>query len=136
MRIFHFNEQGALLGEGRADADPMQPERWLIPAQSTTIEPPTALPGHHVLFDGSAWKQEPLPEPIAEMPVNQPSAADLRRFDIHADLTSIDYDSVRPSRAIALAIAAGQVPAAADVAKLAELEQRAEALRNELRALS
>lgn len=135
MRIFHFDEAGTLLGAGRADADPLQPGAWLIPAQATTVEPPPPLAGHRAVFDGFAWVQEPLPQPTEEPALPEPSAADIRRAEILSALSMLDAESVRPARAVALAVAAGQVPAAADVAKLAELEQRAQDLRNELRTL-
>lgn len=79
-----------------------------------------------------------LPSGCVEIDVKEigvSNAVNPKRWDILSALAAIDTESVRPSRAVALAIAAGQVPAAADVAKLAELEQRAQDLRNELRTL-
>lgn len=136
MRIFHFDEQGAYLGEGIADADPMQQGAWLIPAQATTIEPPPALAAHRAVFDGFAWVQEPLPEPTPEPTPPEPTAAEIRRSEIMVALSGIDQRSVRPARAVALAIAAGQVPNAADVQTLAKLETQAVALRAELSSLA
>lgn len=135
MRIFHFDEQGALLGEGQADADPMQAGAWLIPAQATTMEPPPPLAGHRAVFDGFVWVQEPLPEPTPEPTPPEPTAADIRRGEIMGELFTIDQKSARPARAIALAIAAAQQPNAADVQTLADLETQAVALRAELAQL-
>lgn len=147
MRIFHIDENGTLIGEGRADADPLQPGAWLIPAQATTVEPPQPIEGSVRRFVAGGWEYHDLPEPEPEPSPVEPepvpetetpppmSATDRRRVEILSALAMIDAESMRPARAVALAVAAGQVPAAADVAKLAELEQRAQDLRNELRLL-
>ena len=69
----------------------------------------------------------PAPDPVA------PAA--IRRAEIEAELTAIDAASARPLRAILAATTSGGTADPADVAKLAELEAQAKALRTELASL-
>ena len=69
----------------------------------------------------------PAPDPVA------PAA--IRRAEIEAELTAIDAASARPLRAILAATTSGGAADPADVAKLAELEAQAKALRTELASL-
>lgn len=134
MKIYHYDDAGQLVGEGSADADPLQPGAWLIPAQATAIEPPQfAMTGHRVFFNGSEWIQEALPEPQEE---SKPTASEIRRAEIMAELYRIDAASSRPARAVAYAIANGNQAEAADVAQLGALEAQAQSLRAELKALA
>ena len=80
------------------------------------------------------WTIAPLPEP-APAPEPQTPAA-IRRAEIEAELTAIDAASARPLRAILAATTSGGTADAADVAKLAELEAQAKALREELATLA
>jgi hypothetical protein len=38
-----------------ADPDPMEPDNWLIPANSTTEKPPAASDTHWPYWDGEKW---------------------------------------------------------------------------------
>ena len=69
---------------------------------------------------------------IAPEPV---TPAAIRRAEIEAELTAIDAASARPLRAILTATTSGGTADPADVAKLAELEAQAKALRTELASL-
>lgn len=69
---------------------------------------------------------------IAPEPV---TPADIRRAEIEAELAEIDAASARPLRAILTATTSGGTADATDVAKLAELEAQARALRTELASL-
>ena len=79
------------------------------------------------------WTIAPTPEP-APAPEPQTPAA-IRRAEIEAELTDIDAASARPLRAILTATTSGGTADPADVAKLAELEAQAKALRTELASL-
>lgn len=64
MQIFNYDPPtGRYIGAGKADADPMQPGEWLLPAFSTVKEPPTVPAGHVAVFDrvADAWAVHPLP---------------------------------------------------------------------------
>ena len=56
--------------------------------------------------------------------------------EIKAELQSIDAQSGRPARAVALASVKGAAPDPEDIAKLEELEVQAQALREELRGIT
>lgn len=79
------------------------------------------------------WTIAPTPEP-APAPEPQTPAA-IRIAEIEAELTAIDAASARPLRAILTATTSGGTADPADVAKLAELEAQAKALRTELASL-
>ena len=79
------------------------------------------------------WTIAPVPESApAPAPV---TPAAIRRAEIEAELTAIDAASARPLRAILTATTSGGTADPADVAKLAELEAQAKALRTELASL-
>lgn len=112
-----------------------------------TLTPPPAYDSWtHRLVEGTpeqregkwyqTWTLEPVthtPEEEAECVRQQKSA---RIADIKADLDRIDAQSVRPARAVYLALSRGDTPAQADIDKLAELESQAVALRTELQSLA
>ena len=88
---------------------------------------------------GQGWRHDPdsdlwtAPEPTpGPGPV---TPAEIRRAEIDAELTAIDAASARPLRAILAATVSGGTADPADVAKLAELEAQAKALRTELASL-
>lgn len=71
MKIHHYNETtGEWVGEGVADADPLEAGRWLIPAHATTEQPPEPGEGKFVAWNGTAWEVRditpppPEPEPV------------------------------------------------------------------------
>ena len=83
----------------------------------------------------------PLPEGAVterpEKPAPTPQEIDsAREVEIKAELQSIDAQSGRPARAVALATVRGESPDTEDVARLEELEVQAQALREELRQIT
>ena len=81
----------------------------------------------YVFADGTIYIPAPPPEPTAE---------EVRRAEIDVALTTIDAASARPLRAILAATTSGGTADPADVAKLAELEVQAKALREEIATLA
>lgn len=135
MKIHHYHpETLEYLGEGAAEADPLEPGRWLIPAHATTDAPPPEQAGKTRHFVAAAWEYRDIPPPPPEPPA--PTAAQIRAGEIRARLAQIDQDSIRPARAVAAALAAGQPAPAFDAGKLANLETEAAALRAELATLT
>ena len=83
----------------------------------------------------------PLPEgAVTERPEKPaPTQQEIdfaREAEIKAELQSIDAQSGRPARAVALASVKGAAPDPEDIAKLEELEVQAQALREELRGIA
>lgn len=130
MKIYHYEkDRGLFLGEGMADTDPMRGGFWIIPANATTKAPPADVAEKTRHWSGTKWVYQnvpELPEPDAE-----PTPAQARRKDILLTLEAIDTESVRPARALSLALVDASVPNAYDVQKLVDLEAQAKALRAE-----
>ena len=92
------------------------------------------------------WAERPtgyftLEEWQAAHPDPEPSSTQqeidfAREAEIKAELQSIDAQSGRPARAVALASAKGVAPDPGDIAKLEELEVQAQALLEELRGIA
>lgn len=60
MLIYWLNPVSReFVGVGTANEDPLTPGRYAIPADATTVEPPTAEEGCARVFDGEAWSQVP-----------------------------------------------------------------------------
>lgn len=60
MKIFHYsNDTGEYFGEGVADINPVDTDDYIIPAFSTTIEPPVKQDGFTAVFDGEQWSMVP-----------------------------------------------------------------------------
>lgn len=99
--------------------------------------------------DGDDWQSPPryteelgpLPEGAVTERPEKPAPTrqeidSVREVEIKAELQSIDAQSGRPARAVALASVKGGAPDPEDVAKLEELEAQAQALREELRQIA
>ncbi|MDO8771931.1 MAG: hypothetical protein Q7K57_25100 [Burkholderiaceae bacterium] len=79
MNIYHFHPYtGAYLGQGMADADPLEPGNWLHPAHSTLIAPPAVGAGFFARFVDGAWlveavplEPEPTPPTLAEIKLSK-----------------------------------------------------------------
>lgn len=134
MKIYHYeNDSGKFTGEGIADANPKKAGAFLVPANATTKAPPAEVAGKSRNWTGTEWELQDLPAVAPEG--EQPTAEQQRRKDIFLTLEAIDMESVRPARAVSIALANATEPAAFDVQKLAALEAQAQTLRAELAAL-
>jgi hypothetical protein len=72
MKIHHYDQNtGEYLGEGVADADPLEPGRWLIPANATNVQPPEHVEGSTRHFLAGGWEYRDIPAPVPE-PVPEP----------------------------------------------------------------
>lgn len=69
MKIFHYHpETGAFVGEGIADASPLEPGVWLIPAYATTVHPPEPKKGKQAVMVNGTWQVLPIPQPEPVQP--------------------------------------------------------------------
>jgi len=80
LRVYSYNRvTGGLIGEDRADVDPLQPDKWILPAHSTPKAPPEDIPpGQRAIFDPEAdqWNLEPIPAAAAPEPVFELTGAE------------------------------------------------------------
>ncbi len=136
MKIYHYSEQGEFIAEGMADPDPMSPGSWLVPANATNVEPPKEVQGRKRIFIAGGWEFKDVPAEESKEELPAPTAEEIRRGEIVAELYRIDTASTRPARAIAYAMASGGAADPADVAQLGALEAQAQSLRAELRTIA
>lgn len=56
MNIYNFHpETGEFIGRGLADADPLEPGNWLIPAYACKKAPPLVGENKVAVWNGSSW---------------------------------------------------------------------------------
>ena len=73
MKVYQTDAQGYFVGVTTADADPLNPTEWLIPAGCVVAEPHDAPEGSQLKWDGSKWVNEVIPvEPEPEAPEPTP----------------------------------------------------------------
>lgn len=81
MNIFHFNPTTkAYLGQSPANESPREPGVYILPANSTSVEPPVARDGFVPVWGGSNWQVEPFPVPLEPAALPVIPSADLRRI--------------------------------------------------------
>lgn len=92
MKIYHHDsETGLFIGEGLADADPLEPDNWLIPAQATTVAPPEHVEGSTRHFVAGGWEYREIPQPEPEPEPVQADPLDLCKADAKFRLTDTDW---------------------------------------------
>lgn len=136
--VSQLDAAGYFVGETIAHESPLEPGKFLIPGGAIDREPPQAIePGKRYRPAAKGWEAEDIPETPATKPepTQQPTPQELKRGDIIRRLAQIDLESIRPARAVAVALAEGQPVNAFDAAKLDNLETEAAALRAELASL-
>lgn len=105
MLVYHFDQvTGQHVGMSDADASPLEPGVYLIPAFATDKKPPVAPEGKFASFDGSKWalrdiptpEQEPEPEPVV-LTDDQRIAAlrDAVQEYIDAKARTMGYDDIK-----------------------------------------
>lgn len=89
--IYNYDETtGQYISFSQARIDPRNPDRVLMPANSTEIEPPVTPEGKYAVFDGEAWGLLDIPvEAPAEDPVLSP--LDLAKADRDSALSDMVY---------------------------------------------
>lgn len=69
MKIWNYDPiSGVLVGEGVADASPLENDVFLIPANATEIAPPEIPNGKLAVFIDGAWQLVNIPTPPPETP--------------------------------------------------------------------
>ena len=103
---------------------------WLPTDGDDWQSPPRYTEELGPLPDGAVTERPEKPAPTRQ------EIDSVREVEIKAELQSIDAQSGRPARAVALATVRGESPDTEDVARLEELEDQAQALREELRQIT
>ena len=85
MKVYNYNDNGEFIGVDEADVSPLEEDVFLIPANATTIEPPTQIEGKKLVFASGIWNLVDITILSEEIPP-QPSQSDL----IKAELASLD----------------------------------------------
>lgn len=116
-----------------ADESPEEPGNFLIPGGCVDLLPPDEAPGKRYRPDGEVWIEEDIPSVLEPEPPLDTGPD--RKAEILAELCDIDASSIRPSREVAAAISAASPIPEFSASKLAALEARALALRQELATL-
>lgn len=108
------------------------------------ITPPAYDSWTHRLVEGTPeqrdgkWYQTWTLEPVTHTPEEEAERgrqyAEARISEIKAGLDMVDAQSVRPARAVYLALSKGETPDPADVERLSALEAQAVTLRAELQS--
>ena len=94
MKVYQTDPQGYFVGVTTADADPLNPTEWLIPAGCVIEAPHDALDGSMVKWDGSQWVNEVIPvEPEPEEPEPAPKDV-LVRSERDMLLAACDWTQV------------------------------------------
>lgn len=117
----HMDSKGTKIG-GTPYWQPAEGDDWQSPPRYTEELGP--------LPDGAVTERPEKPAPTRQ------EIDSVREVEIKAELQSIDAQSGRPARAVALATVRGESPDTEDVARLEELEVQAQALREELRQIA
>lgn len=81
MTIYHFHPQnGLLVGASEADASPLAPGEFIIPAFATLTEPPAPEEGKNRAWNGSAWVMQDIPPAPEPEPEPEPTAPTVESF--------------------------------------------------------
>ncbi len=95
MNLYQTNNLGHLIGVTSADKDPLDLDNWLIPAGCVEIEPPAFKDGFLVVWSGSKWSYEAIPEPEEEPDLTQEEVKAKERADriflLKMNLRETDY---------------------------------------------
>lgn len=80
MQIYHYHPTTReFLGVGTADASPLEPGTYLIPAHATTVAAPTPVSGKVRVWNSGAWTYQDIPAGTPTVdPEYEPSLADLK----------------------------------------------------------
>ncbi len=72
MVVYSYDSNGVYIGESEAFQNPLEEDEFLIPANATTIAPPTVGADEYTVFNGKGWDivklpaNENQPEPTAD----------------------------------------------------------------------
>lgn len=59
MIIYHYDDQNIYAGSSQAQADPLEPEKFLLPRQAVEIAPPDCGQNETPVWTGQGWEIQP-----------------------------------------------------------------------------
>ena len=69
--VYTYDKDGYHVGQTVCQPNPRKPGEYLLPANSTTIDPGTAPQDKVMKFDGTLWVAEDIPAPIVPTPTQE-----------------------------------------------------------------
>lgn len=103
MKAYRYNKKSKKYeGEVNCQIDPLESktkgeEVWLLPAYSTFEVPLEEKEGFDVVWNGSAWEYQEIPEPEPEPEPTPEEKIRMRVAELKAELTSTDYKIIKCS---------------------------------------
>lgn len=80
LLVYSFNPHtGEYVGEDEAHPSPLEPGKFLIPANATEISPPAKKDKFFRKFDGTNWVYEAIAEPVVKESTTDELAVEARR---------------------------------------------------------
>ena len=95
MNVYQTDAFGYFAGVTSADQDPLDLDNWLIPAGCVEVEPPALKDGFLIVWSGSEWSYEAIPEPEVEPEPTQEEVEAKEKADrislLKINLRETDY---------------------------------------------
>lgn len=133
MKAYKYNEETQKYeGEVMRHRDPLESQKaghdvWLMPANATDVEPLEQKDGFDIVWNGSAWEYQEIPQPEPE-PEPTPEEIKQRQIDeLKFQLNSTDYKIIKCSEC---SLAGEELPY-----DIVELHRQRQAIRDEINEL-
>lgn len=90
------------VGEVNCQIDPIATQRagedvWLLPANSTYETPPPSRDGFDIVWNGSAWECQEIPQPEPAPEPTPEEQKQMRITELKAELDGTDYKIIKCS---------------------------------------
>lgn len=103
MKIYNYDDNGIFINESLADESPLEPGVFLIPACSTTIEPPEYKDGFYIKFNSElnefVYEEKPIEVKEADNELSEEELeAQLQEqanAEARAKLNGLDWKVIR-----------------------------------------
>ena len=133
MKAYRYNPATKKYeGEVNCQLDPLETkikgeEVWLLPANSTYETPPPSRDGFDIVWNGSAWECQEIPQPEPAPEPTPEEQKQMRITELKAQLDGTDYKIIKCSE---YSLAGVELPY-----NVAELHAERQALRDEINEL-
>lgn len=103
MKIYNYDDNGIFINEGIADESPLEPGVFLIPANSTTIEPLEHKDGFYIKFNSElnefVYEEKPIEVKEANNELSEEELAsqlqEQANAEARAKLNELDWKVIR-----------------------------------------